>query len=192
MSKEKYKEAAQRLLFGGKAPKDQQPSPSVQEEAAGGQSEVDDTVPLEDTGGLSPDWNTISMPRDIFTGSQSASPTPDNSEPTLRDIFSAVTACTMSISTLANEIKGVKAEISFVWQDMQKLRERTAAIEGRISAVEDDIAPMQRDLQYNCHLTAQHAACLDDLENRMRCNNVRALGIPERTEGKISFAFIEN
>lgn len=72
------------------------------------------------------------------------------------------------------EVKGVKIEISFVRQDMQKLRERTAVIEGRISAVEDDIAPMQRDLQYNCHLTVQHAAHLDDLENRMRRNNVRA------------------
>lgn len=56
-SKEKYKEAAQRL-FGGKTLKDDQPSSSAHEEATGGQSEADDTVPLEDAGGLSPVWNT--------------------------------------------------------------------------------------------------------------------------------------
>ena len=85
----------------------------------------------------------------------------------------------------------VKAEISFVRHDMQKLRERTSALEGRVSTVEDDMVPMQRDLNYNCHLTEQHAARLDEMENRMRRNNVRALGISERAEGKNPVDFIE-
>lgn len=85
----------------------------------------------------------------------------------------------------------MKAEISYVRHDMQKLKERTSALEGRLGTVEDDMAPMQRDLKYNCHLTEQHAARLDEMENRMRRNNVRSLGIPERAEGKNPVAFIE-
>lgn len=38
---------------------------------------------------------------------------------------------------------------------------------------------------------AQHATRLDDLENRLRRNNVRTLGIPERAEGKNPVTFIE-
>lgn len=65
---------------------------------------------------------------------------------------------------------------------MQKLREQTSAVEGRISTTENDMAPIQQDVKYHTHLTAQHAARLDDLENRMRHNNVCAFGIPEKAE----------
>lgn len=102
-----------------------------------------------------------------------------------------VTSCNHSITALSDEIKEVKAEISYVRHDMHKLRERTAALEGRLSTVEDDMTPMQRDLKYNCHPTEQHAMRLDEMENRMRLNNVRALGIPEKTEGKNPVDFIE-
>lgn len=132
--------------------------------ASGGHSEADDTVPLEDAGRLSPEWNTASTPRDIFTGPQAASPGIEDTEPTRRDIFSAVTSCNLL---------------------------QPSALEGRMSTVEDDMAPMQRDLKYNCHLTVQNAARLNDLKNRMRRNNVRALVIPERAEGKKPVAFIE-
>lgn len=50
---------------------------------------------------------------------------------------------------------------------------------------------MQRHVKYTSHLAAQHTARLDDLENRMCHNNVHALGIPERTEGKNPVTFIE-
>lgn len=41
-------------------------------------------------------------------------------------------------------------------------------------------------------LTAQHAARQDDLENRLRRNNVQAIAILEHAEGKNPVAFIEN
>ena len=74
---------------------------------------------------------------------------------------------------------------------MQKLRERTAAVEGRVSSLEDDMAPLQRKVKHTALLSAQQAARLDDLENRMRRSNIRAIGIPERVEGKDPVAFIE-
>lgn len=64
-------------------------------------------------------------------------------------------------------------------------------MKGCISAIEDHMAPLQRDVKYHNHITAQHAACLNDLQNRMHRNNVRAIGIPEKAEGKNPVAFIE-
>lgn len=80
---------------------------------------------------------------------------PDDPEPTLQDIFSAVTNCNMSLSALTDEVKGVKTEITFVRQDIQKLRERAEALEGRVNSLEGDMAPMKRDLSYNVPLTSQ-------------------------------------
>lgn len=41
-------------------------------------------------------------------------------------------------------------------------------------------------------LTTAHGAKLEDMVNRLRRNNVRAVGIPERAEGKNPIIFIEN
>lgn len=69
------------------------------------------------------------------------------SEPTLRDIFAAITSCNVSITTLITEIKRVKLELNLVRQDMQKLRDRTAALEDRVSNVED-VIPLQREVRH--------------------------------------------
>lgn len=74
---------------------------------------------------------------------------------------------------------------------MQKLRDRTAALEGRMSTIEDDVAPLKHEVRQVQNLTSTHAACLEDMENRLRRNNVLAVGIPERAEGKNPVAFIE-
>lgn len=68
---------------------------------------------------------------------------------------------------------------------MQKLRERTTEVKGRISIIEDDWAPMQRESHAQQLLVAKHAARLDDLENRLRRNNMRAIGW--KNLGKILF-----
>lgn len=51
---------------------------------------------------------------------------------------------------------------------------------------------LMRYVKPNVMMTAQHAAHLDDLENRMRRNNVQAIGIPERSGGENRIAFIES
>lgn len=53
------------------------------------------------------------------------------------------------------------------------------------------MAPLQRDMYHVQSLTSAHAARLEDMENRLRRNNVWAVGIPEKTEGKNPVAFIE-
>lgn len=112
-------------------------------------------------------------------------------EPTLRDILAAVTVCNSSITNLAGEVKSMKMEISFVHQDMQKLHECTSAVEGRISTLEDEWQPLQRDVKYTHSMAAANASRLEDMENRLRRDNVRTVGIPEKAEGKNPVAFIE-
>lgn len=48
---------------------------------------------------------------------------------------------------------------------------------------------MQRELHAQQLLVAKYSAQLDDLENRLRRNNIRAIGIPENMEGEKSCAF---
>lgn len=161
------------------------------ESRSGSQSEADNTVPLEDPHAALLPWDTVSnlpMPQRSHKAHTASSP---EQEPTLRDIFSAVTSCNLSITALASEVKGMKTEMSFLRQDMQKLKDRTSAIEGRISIIEDDWAPMQRDTHAQQIMVAKHAAKLDDLENMLRRNNVRAIGIPEKMEGRNPVDFIE-
>lgn len=71
-------------------------------------------------------------------------------EPTLRDIFTALTTCTSSIADLTGEVKGMKVEISLVRHDMQKLREHTSALEGRLGTLEEEWEPCKEMLvMYN-------------------------------------------
>lgn len=116
----------------------------------------------------------------------------DDPEPTLWEILAAVTSCNHTLHSLTSEIKGVKFKITLVRQDMQKLRDCTVALEGRVSMIEDDMAPLQSDMRHVQSLTSAHAAKLEDMENRLRRNNIRAVGIPERAEGKNPVAFIEH
>lgn len=148
-------------------------------------------MPLEESSGAAFSWDIVSTSGDIPARPQTSLSPNAEGEPTLRDIFAAVNTCNISIAALTTEIKGVKTEITLLRQDTQRLRERTSALEGRVSSIEDDMAPMQRDLTYNNHLLSQHTTHLEDLENRMRRNNVRAIGMPERMEGRNPVEFIE-
>lgn len=82
----------------------------------------------------------------------------------------------------------MKTEI-FIRHYLQKLRDRTVALEGHLSTLEDEWAPLQRVVQ---SLAAKHAAWLDDMENCLRRNKIRAIGVAEKIEGKNPVIFIEN
>lgn len=60
-----------------------------------------------------------------------------------------------------------------------------------MSNVEDYVAPLQREVRHMQSIITDHTARLEDMENRQRRNNVRAVRIPERTEGKNPVEFIE-
>ena len=189
-AREKHREAAEKL-FSKPLLKEPTASSSTPEDSPSGGSEADDTVPLEDSVQAGLLWDTVSTPEQASDKTQGPGSPTIEGEPTLRDIFTAVTSCNVSLAVLTTEVKGMKSEISFLRQDAQKMRERTSALEERVSTIEDDMGPMQRDLTYNNHLIDQHSSRLEELENRMRRNNVRAIGLPEKMEGKNPVEFIE-
>lgn len=66
----------------------------------------------------------------------------DVTEPTLRDILTAITTCNSLIAALTGEVKGMKMEISLVRQNVQKLRGCTSALEGDLCTLKDDWQPL--------------------------------------------------
>lgn len=64
---------------------------------------------------------------------------PQEKEPTLKDVFLFVNACKDSLKELCGQIKDVKEDLILVRQDLQKTADRTTALEGRTSQLEDDV-----------------------------------------------------
>lgn len=69
---------------------------------------------------------------------------PSEEEPTLKDVFQAVNACRLSLGELSDQ---VKEDVLLVRQDLQKVAERTAVLEGRISQMEDDLHPLKHEIK---------------------------------------------
>lgn len=115
----------------------------------------------------------------------------DTQQPTLNDILRAVRRCTASVDGLKEQFGGLTETVSLLRKDFQKIRERTTAVEARISEVEDQMPPITRDNRKALLQAAQATAKTDDIENHLRRNNVRIVGLPERVEGRDPTAFIE-
>lgn len=69
-----------------------------------------------------------------------------------------------------------------------------AAIKGkhRLGLVEDTLPPLQESSDQANRLIAQLQQKQDDLENRMRRNNLRYVGLPEGTEGNNPASFLKD
>lgn len=112
-------------------------------------------------------------------------------QPTLADILKAVNKCTASVNNLQVRFGGLKEEVSLIRQDIQKIRERTTAAESRISELEDKLPTLIRDSQSTTRLARATDTRAEDFENRLRRNNVRIVGLPEKVEGRDPTQFIE-
>lgn len=101
-------------------------------------------------------------------------------------------AIQQSTASLTGKIDEVRIDVNLLRQDMQTLRERVKETEDRISHLEDAAAPIPERLSTLEKAASQWSMRADDLENRLRRNNVRILGLPERAEGADPCAFIES
>lgn len=60
-------------------------------------------------------------------------------------------------------------------------RERITAMEGRVSDVEDRMAPLIREMQVTARTATANELKNEDIENRLRRrSNVRIVGLPEK------------
>lgn len=103
----------------------------------------------------------------------------------------AVGVCNGSLKDLCEQMKGVKADLLLVRQDLQKTAERTTALEERVSGLEDNVLPITKEIKWLKEQLSKQASKLDEMENRSRRDNVRLIGLPERSEGANPIAFLE-
>ncbi|KAL1250608.1 hypothetical protein QQF64_018404 [Cirrhinus molitorella] len=83
----------------------------------------------------------------------------------------------------------LETSMTEIKQQISQLEEMTT-VEGRVSNTEDKGIRQERALAYLLKRDTKLAARQDDLENRLRRNNIRVYGIPEDAEGKAMIPFI--
>lgn len=113
-------------------------------------------------------------------------------EPPIKDVFLAVQNCNYTLTSLSTQFNHLREDVINMRQDMQKVRQRTSAVEGWIATLEDEMSLIQRDFKELGVQSGRYANRMDDLENRLRRNNVRILCIPERLEVGKPTEFIEH
>lgn len=112
-------------------------------------------------------------------------------QPTLKDVLAAVHKCNDSLAALSTQVGSIQEGLGTLRHDVQKIRERTAALEGRVSEAADDIHHLQADLGTTSRTSTLAYDRVEDLENRLRRNNLRVVGVPEKIEGSSAAEFIE-
>lgn len=110
-------------------------------------------------------------------------------EPSNKEILGAIQAAHASTTA---QLDTITIDISLLRQDMQKLRERTTEVEQRVSRLEDTARPLPSDLARVQKQLAEMTDKADDIENRLRRNNVRLVGLPEGVEGRAPEKFMED
>lgn len=88
------------------------------------------------------------------------------------------------------KLNRLEASVGEIKQQMDKLDERVTEAENRVSAADDQSMQQERVVGYLLRREASLAAKCDDMENRMRRNNVRLYRIREGVEKNDMLAFI--
>lgn len=68
-------------------------------------------------------------------------------EPSLRDVLMAVNGWKCALTEMMDQLKCIKEEITFFKHDLQKVRERTLELEGRVSGSGDGLTPMKKEIE---------------------------------------------
>lgn len=113
-------------------------------------------------------------------------------EPSLQDILTAVNTCKQSITELSEQFKSIRDELLVVKGEVRTVCTRTTALEERFSQMEDDVYPLKQEVAL---MKIQLRDCLqkmDSMENRLRRENLRVLGLPEGCEGNNPIQFMED
>lgn len=102
----------------------------------------------------------------------SISPNSPNTERTitLTNITKAINTCNSSVNILAHNLEGMREDINPFRQDMQTI---------------------MKSEKKNTQQLSLYDSRLEDLENHLRRNNIRGVGLPKRAEGNKPVEFIE-
>lgn len=86
----------------------------------------------------------------------------------------------------------VEQTVSDIKDKLAEHEERMEKLEERVGAAEDAEMRHRRALRYLLHRDIDLSAKCDDLQNRLRRNNIRIFQIPEDSEGKDMAGFIKD
>lgn len=89
--------------------------------------------------------------------------------------------CQNSLYNLNGQVQGPKEEYTFLYQDVQKIRERTCALEDCVKELEGPHSHWV--IKEAMKKSDTDARKMEDLENRLRRNNIRLVSLPEHFEG---------
>lgn len=84
-----------------------------------------------------------------------------------------------------------RIDVGLFCHDFQNLRDRVKETETRLSQLEDDTAPTPERLVSLEKAANMWSKSAHDLKNRLRWNNLRILGLPEKAERKDPCNFVE-
>lgn len=130
-----------------------------------------------------------SDPPPVLQSQATSEPEP---ELTLKQLSTQLLAAIqISTTSLTGKIEEVRVDVGLLRHDLQNLRERVKETESRISQLEDAVAPIPDRLSTLEKAASSWSQRADDLENRLRRNNLRILGLPEKTEGADPCSFAE-
>ena len=110
-------------------------------------------------------------------------------EPTLREVLKLMK---VNHSDTMGKMEELKLDITIMRQDMHKMRDRVRETERRIGDLEDTVGPILPTIKAQGTKITSLEDKMDDLENRLRRNNLRLVGLPERVEGSDPVAFLES
>lgn len=130
--------------------------------------------------------NAHTTPKDDSTSCQ---PCPPAKELTLQDVMEAIAGVRTS---LEHRIDSVNIKVTLLRADFKKINTRVKDIEITTKALVSDTSTLQ---QHVAQLQDQHKKMedlLDEYEGRARRNNIRILGVPERTERPAVDLYVED
>lgn len=118
--------------------------------------------------------------------------TNNEKEPSLKDILLAINNCKLSINDLSEQFKSIRDELLTVKGEVQVVCTRTTALEERLSQMEDDVYPLRQEVALMKNQLKDRMQKMDSMENRLRRENLRVLGLPEGCEGNNPIKFMED
>lgn len=94
-------------------------------------------------------------------------------------------------TSLEHRIDTVSIEVALIRADFKKMDTRVQEIETTTKALVSDTSVLQQQVTRLQDQQKQMEMLLDDYEGRARRNNIRILGVPERTEGPTVDLYVE-
>ena len=110
-------------------------------------------------------------------------------EPSLTDIMAAIQGIQV---TLEGKMDAISTEVTLLRADFGKMKERIKDNQGAVSTLQSENKELKSQMRELMKTTDKIVDKLDEYEGRMRRNNVRITGVPEKMEGPTVDLFVED